>query len=449
MDRSETKHILKEAFVESWLGFMALSSYITSVLLGESQIIIGALAVLSAVLFMNGFAKTELFLTSRAPSWWSTHPSLKWLHSVSEEGELAGVLIGIIFFICMTQREHAPHIHLPIAGALALVGIMSAANMAIKKVIPIMAFIERAFGVQIAVFTGALLSSLTGAAASVFVCEYFKERILEEKKADFATRFAAALSLGNGLFPFAAPPILIVWSLLQEKLGWNIGTLLLFIGIPAAIYAFLMTIKISTLLDERSVMDERIKLSIGYQLPILIGIVLGNIIAYDSIFVICLNVAVGLIATINAKGFHGRFGAWALGMLLVSLEIIGSEAGEFVAWLAVTMIPTGVSTLVLGLVLFYLSAFISHFADNALASKLVMTAAIASPAFGLHGDFLAISVVIGALAGGFALIPANLPNFPIARILVISPDSWAKSSIKIYWTIIFFFIWLAGLYFLL
>ncbi len=449
MSNIENKQLLREAFLESWIGFMALSSYLTAVLTGASQITIGGLAVLTAVLFMNGFAKSELFLTSQGSSWWRGHPSVTWLHHISGEGEMAGVLIGLILFTSISLRADAPHIHLPIAGALSLIGIMSAANMAIKKVIPIMAFIEKRLGVQMAVFIGALLSSMTGAAASVFVCEYFKSRIDEPNRADFATKFAAALGLGNGLFPFASPPILIIWTTIQQKLGWGIGSLLLFVGVPAIIYAFLITLKIGRLVSARESGDAAVKISLGHQLPLLLAVVLANILSYEATTTMFLNTVVGVVATFQAKNFNDRFGSWILGALIIALEIIGTEAEEFVAWIAISLIPSGIHTLLLGCILFYITAFISHFADNALASKLIISAAFATPAAMLHGDFLATSVILGALAGGFALIPGNLPNLPISRILSVAPNLWLKSAMKIYYSMIFFFIWLAGAYFVM
>ncbi|MEY4503907.1 MAG: hypothetical protein RL154_199, partial [Pseudomonadota bacterium] len=290
------------------------------------------------------------------------------------------------------------------------------------------------------------LSSLTGAAASVFVCEYFKSKIADNKKSEFATKFSAALSLGNGLLPFASPPVLIIWAVLQNKLNWDISTLLLLIGTPAIIYAFLLTFLTAKTLNKTNQQIYQ-KVTLSFRLLLLIVVVIANIVSYDLPAVMVLNLVVGVLAIFKGHDFHSRFGSFILGFLILALEIIGLEASDFINWAAVTLIPEHVPVLILGLILFYITAFISHFADNALASKLVITAAIATPAFLTNGDFLATAVILGALAGGFALIPANLPNFPIARIIDVSPSEWSKAALKIYYTMAFFFVWLTGYYF--
>ncbi|MEY4504141.1 MAG: hypothetical protein RL154_434, partial [Pseudomonadota bacterium] len=150
MHQTEKNSLITQAFIESWIGFMALGAYLTTSFLHANFVISGFFAVVSAVLFMNGFAKTNLFLTAQGPSWWREHKSFGWMHFASEEGELAGIFIGIVFFITILLRDDNNHIHLPIAAALTLVGIMSAAHMAIKNVIPIMSFLEQRFGSHMA-----------------------------------------------------------------------------------------------------------------------------------------------------------------------------------------------------------------------------------------------------------------------------------------------------------
>lgn len=435
--------LFREALVESWLGFSCLIAYIYFCYTGSSQVVIGGFAIAMAVLFMNGLAKTELFLTSKCPSWWKFHPRIRWLHHIHEEGELMGIAVGVTLFLSMHLRHSGLHVHIPYAGALTLIGIISAANLALKNIIPIMGFIEKCIGIQGTLIFGSFLSSLTGASASVIISEYFKDRILEENRGIFAVKFAASLGLGNGILPFASPPILIVWTTLQEKLDWGLGDLLIFVGIPAIIYSLFITYKIGNIISPKTNEKCEIKFT---PLLVMISIVVANIYSYDDGFTMGMNFLAGISGLSIGHNFHERASAWILGALLIALEIIGVEGEEFISFLT-SFIPKDIHPLFLGLILFYVTAFLSHFADNALSSKLVMGAATSSPAFVVYGVFLATSVLLGALSGGFALIPANIPNFPIARILKIDPGVWKNSALKIYWTLSFFFVWLTGLYY--
>jgi hypothetical protein len=67
-----------------------------------------------------------------------------------------------------------------------------------------------------------------------------------------------------------------------------------------------------------------------------------------------INALVGIVATIKGEDFHSKYGAWILGLLIIALEIIGLEANDFINWAATTLIPNGVSVLLLGFILFYI-----------------------------------------------------------------------------------------------
>jgi hypothetical protein len=144
---------------------------------------------------------------------------------------LAGIFVGAIALIMLFIIGQGSHVHFPYREALTLLGIMSAANIAVRHMIPIMGIIERFFGIRGVIIVGSLLSSLTGEpAASVFLAEYVKKRVKEEDRARVATGLAATIGSGGGLMPFAAPPILIVFSILVAEFNWGIPTLIAFVG---------------------------------------------------------------------------------------------------------------------------------------------------------------------------------------------------------------------------
>ena len=220
-----------EAFVQSWLAWGLVCLYVGLNLFAPqpSELWLGGLALGAVLLAMNGLARTELWLTSRSPSWFRTHPIARTMHYLHNEGEVAGVFVATIVLVCQLHRGHHPHFAL--MEAFTLLGIMSAANLAVSKMMPIIAWVESVFGKWGAIVIGSIISSFTGEpAAAVFLSEYFKERTPEEKRAKVATALGATIGSGGGLMPFSAPPILIVWATLQAKFGWGYLDLLTFVG---------------------------------------------------------------------------------------------------------------------------------------------------------------------------------------------------------------------------
>jgi predicted histidine transporter YuiF (NhaC family) len=65
MEKTKKTNLLISALIESWFGVGILIAFVIEFILGASSIVLGALAVLMAVLFMNGFAKTDLFFTEQ------------------------------------------------------------------------------------------------------------------------------------------------------------------------------------------------------------------------------------------------------------------------------------------------------------------------------------------------------------------------------------------------
>lgn len=252
MEKTKKTNLLISALIQSWLGMGIMITFIIESVLGASSIVLGALAVLMAVLFMNGFAKTDLFFTEQGPAWWRENKSLKIFHHIHDEGELAGIWVGLVLFLYLYFSGHSNSVHLPYAAALALAGIMASANIATKNIIPLLNNIEKVVGVWGSVWIGSMMSSLTGAASSVFICRYLLSRVEDKNKPEVATRLAAGIGMGNGILPFVAPPILIVWALLQDKLNWTLADLFLMVGIPSIIYSGFITFKIKKLVNNIS-----------------------------------------------------------------------------------------------------------------------------------------------------------------------------------------------------
>lgn len=440
------KKILKESLIQSWLGLGVLVLFFISIYLDFSNIIIGALAVLMAVLFMNGLGKTEIVFAAKSPTWWKRHKALHIFHHLTNEGELAGILIGIILFAYLFVSGQSHDVHLPIAAALALGGIMAAANMATNDIIPLLKKLEKYIGVWGSIWIGTLLSSLTGAASSVFLSKYLLERAHSRDKNEIGVRLAAGIGMGNGLLPFVAPPILIVWTLLQEKLAWSLIDLFIYVGIIAIIYSGYITHKIQKLVQPKDQNDTSWQIFSIWP-ALLLVVLLSNILAYNNIAVMALNGFVLFLGVIKGVDFNDKWQPLILGILLLALEIIAHMAGPFITWLVKSIIPHNMPIILLGILLFATTAWISHVADNALASRIFVAVILTMPQAVNHGDFLIASILIGALFGGFLLIPGNIPNFPIARILEISSGAWLKTGLKIYWTAIIPIVWIIGIYF--
>jgi len=439
------KDLLKESLIQSWIGIGVLVLFFVAIYLNLSNITIGALAVSMAVLFMNGLGKTEIIFATRSPSWWKKNKALHIFHHLTNEGELAGILVGIILFAYLFASGQSHHVHLPIAAALALGGIMAAANMATNDIIPLLNRLEKYIGVWGSVWVGTLLSSLTGAASSVFLSNYLLERVSPKNKDEVALRLSAGIGLGNGLLPFVAPPILIVWALLQDKLGWSLIDLFLYVGIIAVIYSGFITYKIKNLIspDTKNRLNAK---AFSPWLILLLVVLVGNILAYENIAVMTLNSIVLIFGIIKGADFNEKWQPVILSILLIALEIIGHVADPFITWLVKYIIPQSMPIIFLGLLLFATTAWISHFADNALASRIFVAVILTMPQAATHSDFLISCVLIGALFGGFLLIPGNIPNFPIARIFEISSGTWLKAGLKIYPSAIIPIVWILILY---
>lgn len=465
--------LLWEALVESWVAWALLCAYITlNIVWGgaPNMLVLGGLALLTILLAMNGLARTELWMTSRSPQWFRHHPVARVLHHVHNEGEMAGIAISAV--VLVFQLVRGVHVHFALVEAFTLLGIMSAANLAVHQMMPIMSRIEGRLGVLGAIVLGSLLSSLTGEpAAAIFLSEFFKNRVQKKDREKVATALGATIGSGGGLMPFSAPPILIVWAILQKQFGWTLTDLWMFVGGGCVLHVLIVAWKLRhmiltlELVEKPATEEKKVRIVEFWPLAVLVAVVALNV-TYEFHHLTALTWSVdGLVgvwalvralrdpSVVETEGHeqegHGR--EWqplTLALLLMGLEIVGVEAEPLLMHLA-GFIPETLPTFAVALMLWYATAFTSHFADNALASRVFITVAAALTATLGNGDLFALSVVLGALFGGFLLIPANLPNFAISAEFGVSSGGWASTAWRWYWSGIVHVIWIGAMYIVL
>ncbi|MDD5055106.1 MAG: hypothetical protein PHZ00_02445 [Candidatus Peribacteraceae bacterium] len=456
-----------DEIVQSWIAWSLIIAYIILAVASPAtenlNLWMGGLAIVAILLGMNGLARTELWLTSRGPAWFRKHPVARVLHHIHNEGELAGIAIAGI--VLLAQLHRGVHVHFALTEAFTLLGIMSAANLSVRQMMPIMSLVERFTGTWGAIVVGSFLSSLTGEpAAAVFLSEYFKHRTAPQDKERVATALGATIGSGGGLLPFSAPPILIIWAILRSTFGWGLGDLLVLVGVGCLLHVTLVAWKLRPRIQPSNASSHRLTLKDTWPLLVL-AVTVGLNVSYDTHHWTLLtwgwDAAIGIAALIAAlqnprivesEGHEqqGRGRHWqplTLGVLLMGLEIVGTEAEPLLHALA-GLIPENAPILLVALMLWYATAFTSHFADNALASRVFITVAASLTAVLGHGDLLALSVVLGALFGGFLLIPANLPNFAIAAEFGISSGGWARTAWRWYWSGIGHIVWITCFLFL-
>ncbi len=466
--------LVAEAIAQSWLAWGLLCAYVA---LNITQSLpdplwAGGLSLAAILLAMNGLARTELWLTSRSPAWFRSHPFARWLHHVHNEGELAGIFCAGVVLVCQLLRQAHPHF--AFAEAFTLLGIMSAANIAVHRMMPIMSAVEKLSGKWGALVIGSLLSSFTGEpSAAVFLSEYFRGRTPADKKNRVATGLGATIGSGGGLLPFSAPPVLIVWAILGREFGWGLGQLLLYVGgacvLHVAVVAWRMRHDIAAYqpLPQQPQPAGDHPLRGWWSLPLLAGVV-GLNMTFEfhqlKIFTWGVDIIIAVTALVLSYGDNpdtaadehalpaeaheqphgessGRWQPVTLALLLMGLEVVGTEAEPLLQWMA-SAIPVSAPPLLVVLALWLLSAVTSHVADNALASRVYITVAVSLTAVMGHGDLFAMAVILGALFGGFLLIPANLPNFAIAKKFGVTPGGWAGTAWRWYWSGVVHVVWI-------
>lgn len=427
----------------------------------------GALVLIGAVMGMNGLAKTESIMAHRTPAWWRKRPFLKILNYTTSEGELAGIAIGILLLAinAFTGGSLIHHFHFPLVEFMTILGIMSAASLTARNLLPVLGVLEKIGGPRLAIFGGSILSSLTGEpAAAKFLTLYINNRVKQGRKSKVATLLALTIGSGGGLMYHAAPPILIVWSIMQSQFNWTLVDLVLKVGIVCVAHVAIGALLIGKHLNTAE--SDPVKKSDLIPLAGLVVLVLLHLF-YPGTYLWVLDVIIGVI---NIDFMHMKYSehymkvleekkylvgspeieadhelehireerfsnAWQpliLASLLFALEVIGVTVEPFIIAIS-ELINPAMPVLLVAAITFALTAITSHFADNALASRIYVTVAVALiPVLGAGAELIAIGVLYGALFGGFLMIPANLPNFAIARSLHIKPGSWVKAAWKWY-----------------
>lgn len=427
--------MIRDSALQSWGAWLLLIAYVAVSLLHGDLVLSGGLALAAILLAMNGLGRTRLWLPVHDTHWWPSHPRLQWLHHIFDEGEFAGIAIAVVCLALIVQRGEAAFPSGAIAfatGPITLFGILSAANLAAADMQHLLSKLERRVGTFLTIVLGSCLASFASVGAAAFVGDYFVTRSKTENKPAVATGLAATIGSGMGLTPFAAPPVLIVWPLLQSNLAWTLGTLITLVGVGAMLHVYLSALRFKDLIEPAAARLDSDHARWPASAVLLLIVVLANIFFAGHPLVLAIDVATGVAGIRQGRDYASRWQPLVLATLLAGLDVVGRESDPFIQSLA-THLPAEAPTLLLAWMLWYVTAFTSHFADNALASRIFIGVAFT---LGAHtgrsaeeADLLAASVVLGAMWGGFALIPANLPNFRLAKVFEVSPGAWGRAAL--------------------
>ena len=446
--------MIRQSALQSWGAWALLIAYAVSNVIHGDPVIAGGLALAAILLAMNGLGRTRLWLPVRETHWWQTHPRLQTLHHVFDEGEFAGIAIAATCLVFVELRGADPFpdgVVTFATGPITLLGILSAANLAARDMLALLGRVERIAGTFATLVIGSCLASFASVGAAVFVGDYFVGRTAPEDKPAVATGLAATIGSGMGLTPFAAPPVLIVWPLLVDRVGWTLMTLLELVGIGALLHVLLSAWRFRHRIGPAPASTTQPAWPRSAWL--LVVVVTANIVAAGHPLVLALDLAVGVAGIRAGHDYATRWQPTILALLLAGLDVVGRESDLFIQSLA-THLPADAPTLLLALMLWYATAFTSHFADNALASRIFIGVAFTLGAqagrSADEADLLAASVVLGAMWGGFALIPANLPNFRLAKVFDVTPAAWGRAALsKLYLSTGWIQpLWLAAIYLL-
>lgn len=460
----------RRVILTSWFALLCLAMFALLLLeermrvggvQGWSSVMAGALALPAMVLAMNTMARTDIAVWQN-PQWWVNHRIFRWLHLVSNEGEYAGIGLGAAFIgLWQALSHHAISAdEIPFGMGFTLLGIMSAAALVQDSLKPLVmkleAFFEGILGV------GKWAVAVVGSASSSFIGEpggahvlgnYFRDRTADDKRVVVSTSLAAGVGAGGALLWFAAPPILIV----QDKLtsvGWSLLTLQILVGLPAMLQVATVALRASSNLEDMnpSVVSEGDYSEVNYwALLVFVVLVSAHIFTPTEFMplVFAFDLAVGMVnvfeqwtitveevgsrgvAGIDQHDFGRIFQPVTLAVLLVVLEMIGHISAPAVEFVGSLLIVAGIEGFVLVLLLFLLTAVVSAFADNALASVVLVMIPLNFMTGG-EVHIGAAAVLMGALYGGIVLPPSNLPNFAFYRIFEVKTSSdWLEGSLGI------------------
>lgn len=438
---------------------------------------IGFPILIAMILGMNKWARTDIILRIHR-EWWIDHPVARWAHAVSNAGELAGILIGGIFIASWNTFSGHPIEAEMIAFGMAftLFGIMSFASLIQDQITPVLQRIEH-YGNKIgngrffAIWFGSMSASLVGEpAAAQILGNYFVDRVSEESRPKMSGALAATIGAGGALLWFAAPPILIVQARL-EAIGWTLVTLITFVGLPAMVQVMTVSWQARNYaepLEKNAKMDPLNwgpLLAFGALVAAHIAVPLISWIPMEAMAIVYFfDIAVGLLAIaikwqeleeerlgggghFDFHSFEHIFQPGILAVLLIVLELVGHISEPSVEMMSHEMVSLGLVALGLTIGLFIMTAVTSAFADNALASTVIVAIPIAM----LTGPEQTVgiaAVLMGALYGGVLLPPSNLPNFTLQSIFKVKDSKeWLSGSVPVLPTGIIYILILTGMWF--
>ena len=464
---------------------MALVLFFNNVITGGDERVASGLILFAAVMGMNGWIKTDLFFTAKGPGWWRKFPIFGKLHKIAHEGEFAGIGIGFcgLFALLYQGKEF----HIPINQCLTLLGIMSAANIAKDHMRPVVGLMEKKTNKGGALGLSALFSSFVGEpAAAIINGNYFRRRVSVKNAVVVAVGMAAAIGSGGGLIFFAAPPLIIIWEVLETFFHWNMLSLLFYLGVGCVLHVSLATWRYKPYVDDHDPNMEYPKFTQKDTLPLaliavavifhLLAAIKGKALDPNlkhalwgfDILVGVLNIYLSRkkYAYLTSESTQelkeeAHSSTWLpliLAVLLAQLDIIGFVAdplildlgGRVTALVQANFSPF-IQPLALSIAFFFISAWTSHFADNALATRVYITIPkqmIIDKVLGRRAaSLIAAGVSAGGLWGGYVMVPSNLPNFALRRIFDITPGQWFQKGREfrfLYWTCIAYLTWLAA-----
>ncbi len=462
---------VKEAILECYLGILCLVAFLAVQLTHGSAVVSGGLLLLAAIAAMLGFAKADLMIIGRPRTWLREHKSLiRFLHKTTDEGEYAGIAVGVIALGAVFISTGHFLIHASVVyNCLALLGILAAARIAAPHTQPILRALEYVGGLWLVLVGGGLMASLMGPAASVVLVKYLEERVRSDKRAELAVKLAAVIGSGNGILPYVAPPVIIVWGVLQTSFGWGLGTYLALVGLPCFIYVLFTSRGALSLMKEeaRYPILKPFGFSDKMALPLLhLGIMItAHIAISENILLALVDAATGIANYFISRSRFPRHdnlphkvledrtkAKWepiVLAALLAALDVIGTVGAPFVSW-AAGFIPLDLPTLAVAALFFLVAAPASGYADNALITKVFAALVVPLIANGklsmAAATIIIIAIMLAALFGGTLTPPGNIPNFPIRAALQVESSAWRRAAIPLMLrTVIVYVLWIIAM----
>ncbi|MCK4636012.1 MAG: hypothetical protein KAT32_04040 [Candidatus Moranbacteria bacterium] len=445
----------KDRFYGSYLGWFLFAQFFWIVYF--NNILSDVLLILTAVLAMNLNMNIVHFLSN---SWrnklWRKYPTIyKWLHE--GEATIFFLSLGVLFYLYDSEQIGLIH-HWPWSLMATIVGVMAMANVLkseVAELLKLLLYIPR-IGTTLYIIAVSLAGSgVSEVSAAVIACQ---TKIKSGVEKVFGVGVAASIGVGSLLSFPCAPPILMIWGILSLIFNWTAQTLFMLMIPSVLAYVIVMSI----ILRKYIVVPEG---SIGKGwlkgIPAII-VVIGYVVLHfsygENSYVMTLDVIMGIVATLVAykrkEGFHAQWQHWMLGGVIFALEIIAAKCTGSVMLLGEIMLVLSEHPILFGLAVFYLTVFISHWADNALATGGLISIPIVVLASGADivlVSFLIVCLIVGAGAGGLLLRSSNVHNFFVSSYYKMHPwKDWFKIAfMKYYLAMSSFFIILPIVYYMI